>query len=324
MVQHADTDYDKTIVHFSDDAAQDRPSGLPFTPVAVRNRAEIRQGPVHPLSLAGGYAPGLNPLVDAASSLLLELIRIKSGIVDAPEDLRLRLEAEVRGFSAQIRAAGISDGQSTAARYLLCTALDEAIVASDASGAEHEWSRRSLLSAFHNETWGGERFFQVLERAMQQPASNLYLLELVYILLSLGFAGKYRLEERGFLSLETLRDQAYKQIHALRGGMRDDDSKKSPAQGNGPKIHSHIPLWLTAAVALFCLGVTFWGFSHALDVRSAPLLAQFASLAPNGTPVPAPKRSAIPLFRENAPDARPETSPKAPVETTPSTPEEVR
>ncbi len=149
----------------------------------------------------------------------------------------------------------------------------------------------------------------------------LYLLELSYILLSLGFTGKYRLEERGFLALETLRDQVYKQIHALRGETRDEDSQKGYARVNGPRIHSHIPLWLTAVVALFCLGVTFWAFSHALELRSAPLLSELASLAPQGTPVPAPNRPGVlASFQAGTPPPPPET----PVESGVAASEEVR
>ena len=72
-------------------------------------------------------------------------------------------------------------------------------------GGESEWSHQSLLSTFHNETLGGEKFFLILERVMPDPATNLELLELMYLCLSIGFKGKYLLQASGEQQLEDLR-----------------------------------------------------------------------------------------------------------------------
>lgn len=281
----ANYDDDTTIVHLGDESSR-KPSDPPFTPVAVtpgRSAPRNFQYVAQQTSLED-YSAGVNPLINAAAFLVLEIIRLKEGRMEDLEELRDRLEAEVRGFSAQSQAAGISEGQSTAARYLLCTALDESVTTSHLPGAQAEWSHRSLLSTFHNETWGGERFFQVLERTMQQPAANLYLLELLYVLLSLGFEGKYRLEERGPLALETMRDSLYRQIRLLRGEPAPDLSKKVKSTGIRDKIHAYVPLWLIASVVAICLVVTYAGFSYTLNLKASPLMSELESLAPKGTP----------------------------------------
>mgnify|MGYP003621116381 FL=1 len=48
--------------------------------------------------------------------------------------------------------------------------------------------------------------FQLIERFSREPAKNLYLLELLYVCLSLGFEGRFRVESRGTLELESIRD----------------------------------------------------------------------------------------------------------------------
>lgn len=285
-------DDDATIVHFTEEA----PRGTvehPFTAVAV---APGRAAPnnfqyIAQQSSLEEYSDGVNPLVNSAAFLIMELIRLRKGQIEDLEALRDRLEAEIRGFTAQSQAAGMSEGLSTAARYLLCTALDESVTSSRIPGAQAEWSQRSLLSTFHNETWGGERFFQVLERTMQQPAANLYLLELLYILLSLGFEGKYRLEDRGPLALESMRDSLYRQIRLLRGEPSPDLSKKIIVDGTKSKIHTYVPTWVIASVVAICLTVTFVGFSYVLNMKSSPLLSELADLAPKGDPYVRPVSS---------------------------------
>ena len=69
-----------------------------------------------------------------------------------------------------------------AARYVLCTFLDE-IVLGTPWGSESVWSTQSLLSSFHNETWGGEKFFLILDSMLQDPAGNINLIELMYVCL---------------------------------------------------------------------------------------------------------------------------------------------
>lgn len=240
------------------------------------------------------YTPGLNPLVNAASRLLLEVVRLreKEKVSTAHDDdsassrqsydvdvLRNRLEAEIRGFEAQALAADVESSQVLAARYVLCTAVDEVIGRSDI-GDSGEWSRLALLSTFHNETWGGEKFFNMLERCMQQPARNLYLLELMYLLISLGFEGKYHVLERGPIALESLRDKVYRQIRLLRGEPNPDLAKKIPNEMLlKDKSYIHMPAWMLSIIVAFCIGVTFIGFSTILDNHTRPVVHELISFA---------------------------------------------
>lgn len=237
---------------------------------------------------------GLNPLVSAASELLLAIVRIRAtrqpsayapGEPSSPEGhediehLRAGLEAEIRAFEGRALASSdIEQAQIIASRYVLCTAVDEA-VSTSLSGENGEWGRHGLLSTFHNETWGGEKFFQILDRCMQQPARNLYILELMYLLLSLGFEGKFGVRERGPIALEALRDKVYKQIRLLRGEPPQDLSPGVEQPAGRHHIHAYIPVWLVLAVFLFAIGVTFAGFSVILERQTLPLLDSMSALS---------------------------------------------
>ena len=279
-----ETDYDSTVVQFDGDDS--RPEALQFAAVAAAPGGAKQRSPQYIAQQTSfdDFTPGLNPLVNASAFLLMEMIKLKRGHVEDIEEMRNRLEAEVRSFHKQAQAVSLKDAEITAASYLICTAIDESVTSSRMPGAVAEWSSKSLLSTFHKETHGGEVFFQVLERTMQQPASNLYLLELIYLLLSLGFEGKYRLQDRGPLTLESLRDSLFKQIKLLRGEPSPDLSKKIDHRTFKNKTYAYVPMWLIAAVVVFCLGVTFWGFSYTLDQKAEPLLAQYGTHSPKSQP----------------------------------------
>ncbi len=57
-----------------------------------------------------------------------------------------------------------------AARYALCTVIDEAVL-NTPWGAQSDWAGQSLLVTFHRESGGGDKFFRVLERVIGEPAS---------------------------------------------------------------------------------------------------------------------------------------------------------
>ena len=284
-------DSEKTIFEGMDGGSQELPSSFRQVTVSPGHDARSSVYIAQQTSIEE-YTPGLNPLVNAAGHLLLEMVALRAAGAgqagtaseterpeqdDDPglEKLRTRLESEIRGFETRALGYEIDNSHVLAARYLLCTALDES-VSTSRIGAGGGWARQALLSTFHNETWGGEKFFQVLDRCMQQPARNLYLLELVYLLLSLGFEGRYKLQARGPIELESLRERIYRQIRLLRGEPSPDLCKKPPQEKYKNKIYAYVPLWLLAALVAICLAVTFAGLSHILDNRAKPLLHQFA------------------------------------------------
>tara|TARA_R110000796_G_scaffold9287_2_gene31865 strand:+ start:23296 stop:24210 length:915 start_codon:yes stop_codon:yes gene_type:complete len=232
---------------------------------------------------------GINPLVAVASALLSEMVRLQQSY--EREDLfalKDRLTSEIKRFEHRALQDGAESSQVMAARYVLCTALDEAVVTTP-WGNESEWSQMSLLSSFHNETFGGEKFFQLLERLSRDPVKHLPMLELMYICMSLGFEGKYRVLPRGMLELESLRDSLYRQIRQLRGDVpRDISPHWQGLTENRRRLIRIVPLWLVTLFTLICLGVIYGVFNWMLTEQRGTALQPFSQASSSSTTPPVP------------------------------------
>jgi len=78
------------------------------------------------VSEATAVSSGLNPLLAAANRLLDVLPQLRSSVQHPnPTGLRDSLAQGVRQFEAQARAAGVPTEKIVAARYALCTLIDE-------------------------------------------------------------------------------------------------------------------------------------------------------------------------------------------------------
>ncbi len=228
---------------------------------------------------AESFNISLNPLVAAASPLLSEVVRLKHSLDS--EDLQAlhrQLSSAIKLFEHRALHDGAESSQVMAARYVLCTILDEAVVTTP-WGNESEWSQMSLLSSFHNETFGGEKFFQLLERLARNPVKHLPMLELMYLCLSLGFEGKYRVLPRGMLELEAVRDSLYRQIRQMRGDIpRELSPHWEGLKDSRRRLVRIVPWWMVALFTLMCLGVIYGGFAWVLGEQRESVLQPYRSL----------------------------------------------
>ena len=235
--------------------------------------------PVSPASWPLTAEGGLNPVERAASSLIALLGKLfhTSNHTD-PKGLRERVIEEIRVFETNARMAGVSSESVFVARYVLCTAIDEAVL-NTPWGARSSWGNESLLVTFHKEASGGVRFFQLLNRMSQDPAANLDLLELMYICLALGFQGKYRLDDSGLGQLADIKDQLYRTIRQQRG---ETERSLSPHWEGIKKASAtlipFVPVWVLAAGLGALLLLAYAGFSFKLSSDAAPALAKLSAI----------------------------------------------
>ncbi|MFI3185842.1 MAG: type IVB secretion system protein IcmH/DotU, partial [Methylococcaceae bacterium] len=191
-----------------------------------------------------------NPVTGAAISLLSMVSQLRN-TASHPDvaGLRAGIIEEIKQFELKIKSQGVSGEQAQAARYALCTLLDETVL-NTPWGCNSIWSTQSLLIFFHKEAWGGEKFFLILKNCMQQPGTHLDLLELLYFCLCLGFEGRYRVEDHGLSKLAEIRENAYQIIQRQRG-----DAERSLSlhwQGIKDKrnvLAKFVPLWVIGSVA---------------------------------------------------------------------------
>lgn len=260
------------------------PASTPLTDFAAPPRFEqLEQRMVYAARLqpSEAFTVSVNPLVAAASELLSEVAKLK--YAPAHESLHTfnsHLTEGVKRFEARAAHEGVESTEILAARYVLCTVVDEAVVTTE-WGSKSEWSQMSLLSSFHSETFGGETFFRLLDSLSKSPIKNLPMLELMYVCLSLGFQGKYRVQARGMLELDDIRDGLYRQIRHVRG---DVPREFSPHwQGLSHKRRSLVrivPVWMVVLFTAVCLLVMYSGFAWVLGVQRETVLRPFQVLDP--------------------------------------------
>ncbi|VTU32068.1 Inner membrane lipoprotein YiaD precursor [Variovorax sp. SRS16] len=242
---------------------------------------------VPPTQMGGGDAlPGelgelglLNPLVSAAGKLLVLIGKLRNLV--QPRDvqaLRASTAEAVNQFDADARRAGVANESVLAARYVLCTALDEA-VANTPWGVQAGWNKQSLLVQFHNETWGGEKVFQLLAKLAQDVPTHRPLLELIYSVLALGFEGRYRVVENGRAQLDTVRQRLADLIAKDRPAPEAELSPHWRGQAAGTaRLRESLPLWVFAVGFLLVLALAWFGLRISLNNRSDATYAAVSSL----------------------------------------------
>ncbi|WP_241495982.1 DotU family type VI secretion system protein [Paraburkholderia monticola] len=242
--------------------------------------AEPTLDAVFAASVQGGSA---NPLIAACAPLLrvAAQIRAMTSCADSTA-LRDALARGIRRFEAQARASGVVTEHVTAARYILCTMLDEA--ASGTPWGAGVWARQSLLVTFHNENWGGEKVFQLLARLAQKPAQYLQLLELISVVLALGFEGRYRISGEGRQKLDAVRERLHQLIRNERG---EPERALSPhwrgVAATRKRVTEMLPVWVVGAFALLVLAVAYLAMSFSLGRLSDPAFDTIASIRAGAT-----------------------------------------
>jgi len=242
-----------------------------------------------PLPLLGQ----LNPLENAASGLLALVTQLNNSRQHPDANaLRNKVIGEIKRFQTTAIAADIDQETVFAARYVLCTVLDEAVL-NTPWGSNSGWSQQNLLSSFHKEVSGGERFFQLLKKFGQNTSRNINILELMYLCMALGFEGRYRIVSGGRDKLAQVREWLYQLIRKERS---NDDRMLSPHwQGVTDKrspLMRFVPTWVFATAGVALLALLFAALLFHLNGLSDPVFKQVygikAAMPTIAPPAPAP------------------------------------
>lgn len=212
-----------------------------------------------------------NPLIDAAGSLLGLVIRIRRlADYSSVESLYQQVLDDITAIERELMTQGYEHSALVSYRYVLCAFIDEAVLGTD-WGAHSVWSQQSLLSRFHNETWGGEKVFGILARMEQEPEHYPDMLAFIYLCLSLGFEGRYKVMTNGRDEYNSIVRGLGQLLATLNG-----DAACAPladAMKNCVPARSHYgSRWPLAGIALaltLALGGIFQLYSIALDERVA-------------------------------------------------------
>ena len=217
---------------------------------------------------------GINPLVAAAAPLLSSIHRIQHTLrLDDINALRRRIVSEVQQYEKSAESKHVSKQNILVARYMLCAVLDETVL-NTPWGSSGSWAHQTLLSAFHKESSGGEKFFIIVDRLLQDAINSIELLEMAAVCFGLGYKGKYRIDPMGENKLENLRNTLIARILSVRGQPEQALSPhwegiNAPDQNTKQKF----PLWLVGAVTAAVLVAMYSGFNVGLNSKATPVLS---------------------------------------------------
>jgi type VI secretion system protein ImpK len=228
---------------------------------------------------------GASPIIAAAAPLLSLMSGLRN-VATVPDPARLRERAviEMRRFEQALRDARISIEQIRTSHYALCASLDD-VVQNTPWGTRGPWADASLSSMFHQDVRSGERFFDLLTRLCQNAGKYLPVIELMYLCISLGMQGRYRLSPRGPAELDRVREETYLIILRQRGAAERAISLHW--QGiSAPyrPLRMEVPVWLTGLIALGLLGLVYALISFGLNADSDRLFEAGLSLPPLAMP----------------------------------------
>ena len=208
---------------------------------------------------------GSSPLLIAGAPLILLLSRLRL-VTGQPSPAALREQAmrELDRFGSASQRLDLSSGDGNDAHFALCASIDD-VVQNTPWGEAGAWAKNSLVAMFHGNVEAGEGFFKVLEDKRKDPANHLQLLELMYICLSLGFQGRFRVLPRGASDLERLREELYDSLKLLRPPSEEALSPHWEGE-NAPYEpgRASLPTWVVGAGVLVILALLFIGLKMSL------------------------------------------------------------
>ena len=284
-----DDDSEKTVIR---PAPGGRRAAAPILrdPVATSPEAYRAQPPQTPIIADGAETIdfALNPLVGAAATLLQLMARLRTTYTQPHAlEVRDRTLRQVQAFEQAARAAGVTEDQLDKGRFAICASIDDLAQATP-WGGDGGWASRPLVLSFRDvlrSTQGvqsGVGFFRLLDEVKVNPGTELHVLEVMYLCLSLGFQGQYRASRQGPAELDRIREDVYTIIVRQRQAAAAELSPhwrgiKSPYKA----IRTMVPSWVIAAVSLGLIALLFVWFSTSLSAASDSMFARLLA-APLG------------------------------------------
>ncbi|WP_087024166.1 type IVB secretion system protein IcmH/DotU [Thaumasiovibrio subtropicus] len=216
-----------------------------------------------------------SPLLNAATELLAILVTLsRQGVPRDVDRFRQQILDGVANFKRRGLYLDYHPSVIDKSCFVLCAAFDEAILYTQ-WGDEARWENHTLLSKVFSQRNGGEVFFVLLEKASLQPTKLIDFIELQYVLLMMGFQGRYRDGD------ETALHQVKADVYAIIRYYRHESPLPVPKTPD--LIESSQPRhWLSSKMIfmtmLIALGLGYLASEYWYHNRSEALLTAFHKL----------------------------------------------
>lgn len=214
---------------------------------------------------AHGIANIYNPLIEAAKPVFILVNAMQQTTSQLSTDSLInKFSILINNFEENAEKNGARYDAIQAAKYCLCTFVDELAVR--AGWADQTWSKNSLLVSFYDETWGGERFFEIIQNLKQDPDKNIDLLEFMYLCLQFGYKGKYQVLNSGELEIDKIKRDLLASIHSKRPDQTTALFKHNPIITNTIQRKQRLttPLWVVGVLGAVILGVGYFAMQWSL------------------------------------------------------------
>lgn len=224
-----------------------------------------------------------NVLFGLLSPIILLASKVKTSSSDLNlDDLRERFKEQIAYYRNINFGFETGFPASEEVSYGLCCLIDE-MVLNTPWGAKSSWAAESLLVTFHKEAWGGERFFDLLEQMSLSPAKYIHAIEFYYVILELGFEGKFRQMNDGMRGHQTIKNNTYLLLENYKNleSMPLSDNVESTADQKHSLLKV-VPQWVIWSVTLGFLVAVYFIFSLMLSNQSDPVKRKLVNLRSSG------------------------------------------
>lgn len=223
----------------------------------------------------------INNIIDAATPLLGMVMRIQNiqNLDDNPL-LYQQVVTDITAIEQRLQDNGYEPGIIVSFRYVFCTFIDEIAMRYNWE-SQNNWRRESLLVHFHNEAWGGEKTFVLLERLMAEPKRYKDLLEFIYLCFCLGFKGRYAIHTANLDEYNTIVKRLHDQLEKVNGDVEKHIvfNKQFSKPNNTPyELKKRLTRKQLIIGGLVFLFVIFGVYSIWLDLQSKDILEQLNRL----------------------------------------------
>lgn len=271
-----------------------RPQSRPDA--AARDAARAAAAPPRASAVQGQdlAAPDFNPIMRAASPLLLLLGRLRAALIRAPgASLIAQIAAAIEKAEREMIAAGVAPGEVNTAKFALCAGADEAL-ANLPGEARGGVGRAGLMTRFFGENNGGRRFFDELDRLEKNPRAHYFLLELFYACLSLLYQGARQSAAAGSGAVAAFANELHEVLRKTGPAPPQALSphwRGQPLPGRAARVR--VPFWAVAGLIGLLLFGAFVGLRLTLSHRADAAAEALAALNPP-TPVAIARKVEVP------------------------------
>ena len=159
------------------------------------------------------YSKQNQPFLKALRTLYYEIYLIERGDSNLNSTrLRERIIQKMDSHMKALAELGYENTHIMIIRYILSTFIDELLGAVKWKGADGWLHQHSVLGHYYQETYGGEKFFQLLNQFTQEPSKYMQHMKLMYVCLSLNYKGKYARLQNDNGQVEKVRQELYAHI----------------------------------------------------------------------------------------------------------------